>query len=325
MLGSHRTDFELTIRQQPDRARMTGNKEKERKPIDPPPIVQLKIRQGNYYLAQNYLQNPHYFMCVSLYDAAEGHPSPIRPSTALAGTLVSSLHRLKDVDNTDGGFFIFGNLFIKLEGEFRIRFTLFEMRNDIVVSLESVISDRFTVCSPKYFPGMAESTFLSRLFADQGVKLRIRKGSRKIMKRSLQPEDYSQTTQPLSPSQPALQIPGAFSSYYPVDREYAPYYDRPPKIQRTSVDLSRGLHSNEGYFARDMSAYPETVNLCTSQVDNYRNQAMQEYPPGRNSISDYAIPHGHSSPAEVSRSVDASSVDNQVNDRAYSFSWRSMR
>lgn len=43
------------------------------------------------------------------------------------------------------------------------------------------ISDKFAVSPPKSFPGMAESTFLSRSFADQGVKLRIRKEPRTVM------------------------------------------------------------------------------------------------------------------------------------------------
>lgn len=49
---------------------------------------------------RHYLQSPYYFMCCSLYDATEDRPVPVAPSTALAGTLVSSLHRLKDVDNS---------------------------------------------------------------------------------------------------------------------------------------------------------------------------------------------------------------------------------
>lgn len=49
---------------------------------------------------RHYLQSPYYFMCCSLYDASEDRPVPVAPSTALAGTLVSSLHRLKDVDNS---------------------------------------------------------------------------------------------------------------------------------------------------------------------------------------------------------------------------------
>lgn len=98
-------------------------------------------------LARHYLQSPYYFMCCSLYDPTEDRPVPVAPSTALAGTLVSSLHRLKDVDNSgkcwqlqrcgrtvsanarpDGGFFVFGDLSVKIEGEFRLKFTLFEMR-----------------------------------------------------------------------------------------------------------------------------------------------------------------------------------------------------
>lgn len=95
-------------------------------------------------------------MCVSLYDATKDR---IAPSTVLAGILVSSLHHLKDIDNLDGGFFIFGGLSIKVKGEFRLKFTLFEMQSDIVVNLGSIICNRFTVFPSRSFPGMAESTF----------------------------------------------------------------------------------------------------------------------------------------------------------------------
>lgn len=50
--------------------------------------------------SRHYLQSPYYFMTCSLYDASDDRPVPVAPSTALAGTLVSSLHRLKDVDNS---------------------------------------------------------------------------------------------------------------------------------------------------------------------------------------------------------------------------------
>ncbi|CAG8537854.1 16914_t:CDS:2, partial [Acaulospora colombiana] len=45
------------------------------------------------------------------------------------------------------------------------------------------MSDVFTVYPPKTFPGMSESTFLSRSFSDQGVRIRIRKEHRIQMKR----------------------------------------------------------------------------------------------------------------------------------------------
>ncbi|KAF9124034.1 hypothetical protein BGW39_008512 [Mortierella sp. 14UC] len=94
---------------------------------------------------------------------------------ALAGTVVSSLNRLKDVDNSDGGFFVFGDMSARIEGRFRLRFTLFELVEGQVVHVMSISSNPVTVHSSKTFPGMCESTFLSRSFSDQGVRIRIRK------------------------------------------------------------------------------------------------------------------------------------------------------
>lgn len=41
----------------------------------------------------------------------------------------------------DGGFFVFGDLSVKIEGEFRLKFTLFEMRK-CVACPPFVLSDR---------------------------------------------------------------------------------------------------------------------------------------------------------------------------------------
>jgi hypothetical protein len=60
---------------------------------------------------RNYLQSPYFFMCCALCDANLERPGQLAAGlqgddvdtatqSALAGTLVSSLHRLKDVDNT---------------------------------------------------------------------------------------------------------------------------------------------------------------------------------------------------------------------------------
>lgn len=42
----------------------------------------------------------------------------------------------------------------------------------------TVVSNEFTVFGSRGFPGMLESTPLSRFFAEQGIKVRIRKDSR---------------------------------------------------------------------------------------------------------------------------------------------------
>ncbi|KAL6238136.1 hypothetical protein BDW75DRAFT_202043 [Aspergillus navahoensis] len=299
-------DFELIVRQNPNRARVAGGKEKERKPVDPPPIVQIRVREEGTYLAQHYLQSPYFFMSCSLYDAQEDAPASIPPSTALTGTLVSSLHRLKDVDNTDGGFFVWGDLSIKVEGDFRLKFSLFEMRKTDVVFLKSILSERFTVSPPKSFPGMAESTFLSRSFADQGVKLRIRKEPRTLIKRTApRPEEYPQAAiPPRSPSdRAAMQIPGSSypaPPYQPTSRDYS--YYAPVKRQRTSVDYgARGMYDADGRM-RQMEAYPQTAALY-GQPGGYPTP-MMGYPSGHSGVPDYAMSYGLPSSAQVPQMQD---------------------
>jgi len=315
MLSNTSSDFDLTIRQQPDRARVAGGKEKERKPIDPPPVVQLRVREEGTYLAQHYLQSPYYFMCCSLYDATEDRPVPVAPSTALAGTLVSSLHRLKDVDNSDGGFFVFGDLSVKIEGEFRLKFTLFEMRKDVVTYLKTVISDRFKVSPPKNFPGMMESTFLSRSFADQGVKLRIRKEPRTMMKRSApRPDEFPQAIPPRSPDRQSVQIPPAATGFtgYPAaattSRDYNQYYGAPPvKRHRTSIDYGRQpiYEQDSRMAARPMDPYSQPTPMY-SQQPAYQTPTMQPYPTSQ-VVPDYGMPYSiHPSAAPMSQMTDPS-------------------
>ena len=44
-----------------------------------------------------------------------------------SGQTVSSLFQLKDVDNTEAGFFVFPDLGVKVEGEFRLKLDLYEI------------------------------------------------------------------------------------------------------------------------------------------------------------------------------------------------------
>ncbi|KAF4770991.1 hypothetical protein HAV15_012554 [Penicillium sp. str.  len=281
------SDFDLIIRQQPNRARSANLS------IRPRSSSSGCERRGTY-LAQHYLQSPYYFMCCSLYDATEERPVPVAPSTALAGTLVSSLHRLKDVDNSDGGFFVFGDLSVKIEGEFRLKFTLFEMRKDRVSYLKTVISERFTVSPPKSFPGMMESTHLSRSFADQGVKLRIRKEPRTMLKRTTRPDEFHPPVPTRSPERQAVQIPpsSSYGGYPPAARDYSYYGQQPPvKRHRTSIDYGRqqGIYDVDGRMARQMDPYSQpTAAMYAGQPASYQTPAaMQTYSTGQ-VVPDYA-------------------------------------
>lgn len=76
---------------------------------------------------------------------------------------------------------------MKQEGRYRLRFTLYERDpypdNGSYVFVSELVSNVFTVYAPRRFPGMTESTTLTRLFSDQGVKLRLRKETRTIATR----------------------------------------------------------------------------------------------------------------------------------------------
>ncbi|KAF9181441.1 hypothetical protein BGZ51_005433 [Haplosporangium sp. Z 767] len=178
--------YMLVIRQQPQRAKVCGLKERDRRPIDPPPIVQIKLTDPRTDRNKDYLQSPYLFMCCNLVHANDPTGEIVAPAhRALAGTVVSSLNRLKDVDNSDGGFFVFGDMSARIDGRFCLRFTLFELIEGQVVHVMTSTSDPFTVYTSKTFPGMSESTFLSRSFSDQGVRIRIRKDHHVKPKKSL--------------------------------------------------------------------------------------------------------------------------------------------
>ncbi|KAJ2763817.1 hypothetical protein IWQ56_004719 [Coemansia nantahalensis] len=95
-------------------------------------------------------------------------------AAAMAGSMVSPLYALRDMSMEQGAYFVYGDLSVRVEGVFRLRFDLFEICGDTVYNRASTMSDPFTVYSPKRFPGMMESTPLSRMFADQGLRIRIR-------------------------------------------------------------------------------------------------------------------------------------------------------
>jgi len=149
---------------------------------------------------RHYLQSPHLFMCVNLVKANRDGPLDDNSIRPLTGSLTSSLHRLKDIDNKEAGFFIFGDISVKVVGSFRLEFVLFDLQQDHhglqAICLASVRSDAFQVLQQKDYKGLEESTYLSRTFSDQGVRLRLRKESRNLagQKRRYQPEDPVENT-----------------------------------------------------------------------------------------------------------------------------------
>ncbi|PVU99127.1 hypothetical protein BB559_000962 [Furculomyces boomerangus] len=172
--------FDLLIRQQPEHSRMCGVGEKaDRRPIDPPPIIQLEVYDptlpGN---KRQFLHNPYYFMYTTLVSTDGVEELSIladRRARTITGSSVSSLSFLKDESGTDGAFFVFPDLSVRCEGVYKLKFMLFEIVGSTVFFCKSILSSNFTVYSAKKFPGMDESTPLTKLFAEQGLKIRVRK------------------------------------------------------------------------------------------------------------------------------------------------------
>ncbi|KAJ1344048.1 hypothetical protein BSLG_001188 [Batrachochytrium salamandrivorans] len=111
------------------------------------------------------LYNPYYFVYASLMSATtddEQHLLRDRYTRTTTGSIVSSLYRLRDTDEKEGAFFVFPDLSVRSEGEYRLKFTLYEIIGKDVYFCTSIISKAFI------------STPLSRVFSKQGLKLRVR-------------------------------------------------------------------------------------------------------------------------------------------------------
>ncbi|KAK4230494.1 velvet factor-domain-containing protein [Podospora fimiseda] len=108
----------------------------------------------------------------------------------LIGSLAASAFRLSDTEDKIGIWFILQDLSVRTEGTFRLRFSFVnvappmsspnqngegQVNQGKAPVLAAVFSDVFQVYSAKKFPGVCESTALSKCFAQQGIKIPIRK------------------------------------------------------------------------------------------------------------------------------------------------------
>ncbi|KAJ2897112.1 uncharacterized protein MKZ38_004967 [Zalerion maritima] len=284
-------EFDLIVRQNPECAKVAVGKEKDRKPVDPPPILQLKCHGDQ---AQHFLQSPYFFCSCAL--APESDTTTTPPSNSIVGTLVSSLHKLKDSDNSDGGFFVFGDLSVKQEGRFRLQFDLFELRDGRCIHHTAVQSDIFTVHSPKNFPGMAESTFLTRSFSDQGVRLRLRKDSRALTsrKRTSAAADLNHQMMPQK-----MESVGRYYEDTGLDRA---------KRRKFSQEQGPSPHHslpNTPYGARS-AAGPYTVDTVAAVSQGLMNSPVSYAPQGP------VLPRPNQSPVSYTQSPQSYGVPVQV-------------
>jgi hypothetical protein len=187
--------FRLTMRQQPKAARACGSGERDRRNIDPPPIVQLHIESNEMEEDEKnrYLRYEGYVMNCWIYDQtgsgdASHMPSEYRYQRRLTGSLVGTPFYGKDDRGEDGCFFPFSDLSVRTLGRYRLKFNLIMLdtsssaRNKHFPNLAEVFSEVFDVYTAKEFPGISESSRLVRTLREQGCIIAIKKGNEKRKK-----------------------------------------------------------------------------------------------------------------------------------------------
>jgi hypothetical protein len=190
------TEYKIVVRQQPVRARMCGFGEKDRRPIDPPPVIKLLELKAPTPDAQ--------LQCLivqcTLWDedgkenrdiirtttgatsglgSAEELPGQVEEKHArvLMGEHFASAIELEDIGGERGIFYIFPDLSIRVEGRYRLKFDLIRLclppqpgtRPNQLIS--ECMSNIFVVFAAKKFPGMMQSTELTKAIALQGFKI----------------------------------------------------------------------------------------------------------------------------------------------------------
>lgn len=182
--------FALRMRQQPNAARACGFGDRDRRVIDPPPIVQLVVEGPNMSRedVRSYLRYESYVMSCSIYDESGTRDSSYMPEEyqhqrRLMGSLVSTPFAGKDENGEEGCFFCFSDLSCRTPGSFRLKFTLMmidpsragPVRHFPI--LADIKSEPFKVYSAKEFPGMVASSELAKRLKEQGCIISIKKGN----------------------------------------------------------------------------------------------------------------------------------------------------
>ena len=271
----------------------------DRRPVDPPPIVELRILEGAGEEKRDitFAHNANFFLYTTLEHARPMNQGRVAVSAntlpVLTGTPVAGMAYLDRPK--PAGYFIFPDLSVRHEGNYRLSFNLYEElkepdkdadvgapegspntrqrhlannpngpHNFVHFRLE-VKSGPFSVYSAKKFPGLAESTAMSRLVNEQGCRVRIRRDVR--MRRRDKASDPYQDM----PEEGSYQQPDRFQT-----PQQAP--DRPRSISNSSVDAPTPYSADRRQSVHEIGYYQQAP---------YQQSAPPPPPPPPQSASSY--------------------------------------
>lgn len=193
--------FSLEVRQQPRAARACGFGDRDRRVIDPPPIVQLRVDGPGLSEEEKraFLRYSNYVINCSILDEsgrdASYMPDEYNHQRRLMGSLIGTPFVGDDDRDEEGCFFCFSDLSCRTPGTFRLAFRLLMIdpaRAAIIRHfplLTETKTDVFQVYSAKEFPGMVASSALAKKLKEQGCIISIKKGNERSRARGGDDED----------------------------------------------------------------------------------------------------------------------------------------
>jgi hypothetical protein len=222
--------YQLSVLQQPERARACGAGSKahsDRRPVDPPPVVELRVIEGETIETGKDITfdyNANFLLFASLENSRPVAHGRVQTAASqsppiLTGVPASGMAYLDRP--ISAGYFIFPDLSIRHEGNYRLNFSLFEetkedkdadfgsAESDLPPGFDyrmDIKTDPFQVFSAKKFPGLMESTSLSKCVADQGCRVRIRRDVR-MRKRDNKHNNYERREENYPPRAPRAVTP----------------------------------------------------------------------------------------------------------------------
>ncbi|KAK3070941.1 hypothetical protein LTR53_009563 [Teratosphaeriaceae sp. CCFEE 6253] len=190
--------YELSMRQQPAAARACGFGERDRRVIDPPPILELRTTDARTGAPAKDHEGMLALRCTLMtedgtqddsatpHPAAAGEAGPAHNALAtrrLMGSLVASPYEAKDERGAAGTFFVFPDLSCRAPGRYRLQFQLLRIVPSLMQTgmkfpaVAGFLSEVFAVYTAKDFPGMRASSALLKALRRQGLNVGVKKGS----------------------------------------------------------------------------------------------------------------------------------------------------
>lgn len=243
---------------------------------------------------------------------APGRAPPTTPSfPVLTGTPVAGMAYLDRP--SPAGYFIFPDLSVRHEGKYRLSFALYEELKDPKdmdpddrstltthpqTGVDAHVSHRlevksspFVVFSAKKFPGLSESTALSRMVAEQGCRVRIRRDVRMRRRENKSSKDwdeydeeaaYDQARRTATPDaygqQPGMPTPnGVLDEQRPRSVSNASNASFAPPRRPSMDDMAQGYQANNSY--QPMAPPQNTGYSQMSQYSSSQNQYQGQFAP----------------------------------------------